>query len=64
MMPNGATPRDERALKHLSEIRPRTRLDGLILDVSVRDAFAELVLEQREAERLAAEGLAPRVGSN
>ena len=56
----GGQPRDDKALKHLHAITPRVRLGQLMLDDHVREACAELVLEQREAETLTEAGLAPR----
>jgi SpoVK/Ycf46/Vps4 family AAA+-type ATPase len=53
-------PRDDKALKYLDEITPAERLDELMLGEHVRDACAELVIEQRKAGALADAGLAPR----
>jgi len=52
--------RSQQARKYLDEITPRLQLDQLILQDHVREACAELVLEQRNADRLAEAGLAPR----
>ena len=51
---------NHQALNYLNQITPRWRLDQLQLRGHVREACAELVLEQRKAGVLAEAGLAPR----
>lgn len=48
------------ALKHLDEVTPRLRLDELQLRDDVREACAELIIEQRRAAVLTEAGLRPR----
>ena len=56
----GGDARSRHALKYLDEIAPRLQLDELMLDAHVREACAELILEQRKAGVLAEAGLSPR----
>ena len=56
----GDDARSRQALKYLDEIPPRLRLDDLMLDADVREACAELVIEQQKADVLAGAGLRPR----
>ena len=56
----GDDARSRHALKYLEEIAPRLQLDELMLDADVREACAELILEQRKAGVLAEAGLSPR----
>ncbi len=57
----GKDPRNQMAaLKYLDEATPRIQLDDLQLHDDVREACAELVIEQRQAAALAEAGLRPR----
>ena len=56
----GDDARSRQALKYLDEIPPRLQLDDLMLDADVREACAELVIEQQKAGVLAGAGLSPR----
>ena len=58
--PAGGDARSRQALKYLDEIPPRLQLYDLMLDADVREACAELVIEQQKAGVLAGAGLRPR----